>query len=252
MTALNYAEKLRLGSKFVDRAYVGTTKVWPQTEDQLAWFTPTTGGISTPDPGVPPTTFTLVSKLRGPFNAAVYNTLAAQYPSSSGRSWHFSRRADTETYAGRIHSSLSENGTTWKVNTVAPGTGLLPINYDYDEELAVAIDITGAVGTARIQVWEKLQGIWQRIGNLTTVYSGSAPVLFDSSAPVTIGASGDGTSNPFDGRIYSVEMRTGLVPNAGTVLWRFDANDYPGSGMEFTDPRGRVWTMTNPTSITLP
>ena len=59
-----------------------------------------------------------------------------------------------------------------------------------------------------------------------------------------IGAA-SGTWGVFNGRIYSVEMRTGLDPTQGKVLWRFDATEYPGSGTTYTDPRGRVWTLAN-------
>ena len=55
----------------------------------------------------------------------------------------------------------------------------------------------------------------------------------------------------FFDRIYSVEARSGLDPKAGTVLWRFDANDYPvtGGGMSYTDPRGRVWNINTAGAI---
>ena len=35
-----------------------------------------------------------------------------------------------------------------------------------------------------------------------------------------------------------------LQPQAERVVWRFDASEYPGTGTTFTDPRGRVWTLS--------
>jgi hypothetical protein len=33
------------------------------------------------------------------------------------------------------------------------------------------------------------------------------------------------------------------------TVWRFDANDYPGSGLTYTDPRGRQWTLSAPGAV---
>ena len=75
-------------------------------------------------------------------------------------------------------------------------------------------------------------------------------VPFDSSSVMRIGQYPGGSMWSAGDRIYSVELRTGLDPAAGTVLWRFDANDYPGTGTSYADPRGRTWTLTNALAIT--
>ena len=64
--------------------------------------------------------------------------------------------------------------------------------------------------------------------------------------PLIVGGSG---YVGWGGRIHYVELRTGLNPAAGSVLWRFDANDYPGTGTVYTDPRGRTWTLTSAAAI---
>ena len=74
-------------------------------------------------------------------------------------------------------------------------------------------------------------------------------IPFDSTGVVRVGAHTVSTE-PWLGRIYSVELRTGLDPLAGAVLWRFDADDYPGTGTVYTDPRGRTWTLTSASAIT--
>ena len=38
--------------------------------------------------------------------------------------------------------------------------------------------------------------------------------------------------------------------NSTEIVWRFDANEYPGTGTVYTDPRGRTWTLTSATAIT--
>jgi hypothetical protein len=40
-----------------------------------------------------------------------------------------------------------------------------------------------------------------------------------------------------------------MDPTAGSIIWKFDANEYPGTGDSYTDPRGIVWGMTAPGSI---
>jgi hypothetical protein len=35
----------------------------------------------------------------------------------------------------------------------------------------------------------------------------------------------------------------------GSVVWRFDGTEYPGSGSSYTDPRGRTWTISAPNAI---
>lgn len=41
-----------------------------------------------------------------------------------------------------------------------------------------------------------------------------------------------------------------VQPQADVMAWRFDVNEYPGAGTSYTDPRGRVWTLTSDTTIT--
>jgi hypothetical protein len=35
-----------------------------------------------------------------------------------------------------------------------------------------------------------------------------------------------------------------VQPQPDAVVWRFDANDYPGAGTSYVDPRGRTWTLS--------
>jgi hypothetical protein len=44
--------------------------------------------------------------------------------------------------------------------------------------------------------------------------------------------------------------QTSITPGGPGTYWRFDANDYPGTGTTYTDPRGKVWTLTTAAAIT--
>jgi hypothetical protein len=77
---------------------------------------------------------------------------------------------------------------------------------------------------------------------------------FASNSPLWIGAGRDDQGavvRKFTGRLYSVEMRTGLNPTAGTLQWRMNASEWE-SGSPWTDDRGRVWTNASGTTITKP
>ena len=53
------------------------------------------------------------------------------------------------------------------------------------------------------------------------------------------------------GRIYWAQLeRLDPSGNPAGVIWRFDANDYPGTGTVYTDPRGRTWTLSSSSAIT--
>jgi hypothetical protein len=70
-------------------------------------------------------------------------------------------------------------------------------------------------------------------------------VPYNSPEPVDIGRERFDWSVPGDGwgRVYWAEMRTGVVPGEGTLLWRFDASERTGTEAYFTDPRGRQWLL---------
>jgi hypothetical protein len=107
------------------------------------------------------------------------------------------------------------------------------------------------------------------------------PLVYTGNPPIQIGADRNGSSDTLDGRVYRAIVRNGIggpavfefnetdIPNntvteftattgqtvyvVGTpfgnnipseLLWRFDAKDYPGTGLSYTDPRGRTWTLT--------
>lgn len=80
---------------------------------------------------------------------------------------------------------------------------------------------------------------------------------FLSDAPLRIGAGVDDAGaflRNFQGRIYSVEMRTGLNPTAGTLQWRMFASDATvvTGNADWTDPRGRTWHNAISTTISKP
>jgi hypothetical protein len=205
-----------------------------------SWLVPTEGTVSTPDPGPLPNQHIFVFKVRGP-TGGTWHTLASQAVGGQ-LSWFVWRNATN----GNLYLNIYPN--------LADGTG--QVGYQIasqavtgaDEFLAFGITLNNA-GRLWFDVWSSPDGAgWTKLRSQNMAAS---VIPADSSAVVRVGAY-EGTASPWNGLIYSCELRSGLDPKGGSLLWRFDANEYPGTGTSYTDPRGRTWTLTNATCIHTP
>ena len=188
------------------------------------YLTPTVGTVSTPDPGPFPEECTLVFKVRP--GTLTYGEVVGQW--GGPYSWTVMVQPN-----GFLQGGISTDGTGGDaVYPTSPFYDHSPVN---DEVFAVGLRNQGTdwrFGRLAGGAWQ--QSPW-----------GTHQLPFNSVLPLRIG------NVQMNGRIYSVELRTGLDPAAGTVLWRFSADDYPGYDTSYVDPRGRTWTLTNPAAITL-
>jgi len=220
----------------------GTPGYWiPAVPAVPGYVTPTVGVVTTPDPAPPPTQCCWVTKHRGPTAGTLWQTLAGQFDPEGQRSfWTGRNQADGQYRWQSTATGLNANAVTRLLTPITPITlG--------DEEQAFSVDNAGTQTV--LQRWQRdAAGIWQRLG---TAQTGTKVVPWDSTSVLAIGdIRAAVTAQRWNGRIYSVELRTGLDPAAGTVIWRFDADDYPGTGTTYVDPRGRTWTLTNAAAIT--
>lgn len=220
---------------------LGVTKPWPSAGQYL---NPTVGTVTTPNMGALPTQSVWVFKVRGP-SAGVYGSIASESTNTApiSLSWNL-RRADTSI--NRFNTILYPTATVPTGNVMTNVDHAFPVT-GADETYAVSLDNTGA--TSQFAAWRFDGTTWAQIGSSSGVKVIPAP---DAVVPLRIGGS-TGTGNIpvdiFQGRIYNVEMRSGLNPAAGTVLWRFDATEVPGDNLSYTDPRGRTWTLTSLAAI---
>ena len=202
--------------------------------------------VTTSDPGPLPRECVFVMRVRGPnVSGTVTNhTVAAQYEADPQRAWLL-RRNETGGYfvhttatAGIAAGAATRNGPNVPVR---PSTGA-------DELLAVAIQHDSATDTSFVTEWYHDGTYWISRG---AGPAGPSVVPFDSNTVMRIGAFNSSGGDPFEGRIYSVELRTGLDPTGGDIIWRFDANEAPtdATTTTWTDPRGRVWTVSTPQAI---
>lgn len=200
------------------------------------YLTGTVGSATTPDPGPLPDEFTLVYKVRGPTGGA-QNVIAAQWTSSPNMAYMFQR-----TVGSTNHGFWYSLDGTAVVQRSAPGEAITPTA---DQFLAMSISRTQFLN----RPWSSTNGTGWTPVNAGVTSAPLATPFVDATGVLRIGARITNTE-PWNGRIYWVELRTGLDPAAGTVLWRFDADEYPGTGTTWTDPRGRAWTLTTASAIT--
>jgi hypothetical protein len=216
------------------------------------YLTPTVGTVTTPDPGPLPNDFVVVFKVQGPTTATApataNQTIASQYDADPQRSWLL-RRVFTN---GQLAWTFTPTGTAAAATGRSSPTTATPITAGADEYVAIANTFNDGLGggtPGHVSAYRSTDGgaTWTPQGTTTNWVATTA---FDSTGPVRVGAWST-TGDKFYGRIYWCELRTGLDPAAGTVVWRFDADDYPGGSVtSYTDPRGRTWTLTAAAAIT--
>jgi hypothetical protein len=197
-----------------------------------AYLMPLAGVVSTPDPGPPPPTFTIVTRLRGCYSDG--RIVAGQMGTAGQYSWALARRSNqAEGQAGWWDLQVSADGTgvDHRPAAVPRVTG----DWEY-----LALTVTQNVaGQARLTSWRSRDGlVWTAFAEDQTP---PAITLFDTAEALVIGSSGPGGT--WDGEIAWVELRDGGSPTDGTIVWRFDAAEVPLGAIGYTDSRGRTWTL---------
>jgi hypothetical protein len=166
-----------------------------------AWLTPAVGTITTPDPGPLPNECTFVYQRRGRLNETGNACVAGQFDLPGQRSW----RLD-EPGLGSSFTTVSDGDFGGVTTTTTGRAG----STTQDRRYAVAVTLNDA-GTRRMTVWEHnghafVQG--------ATVTAASAATFDSAAGVVRLGAWDASQVQRYDGRIYSVELRTGLDPDA--------------------------------------
>ena len=206
--------------------------------DAPGYLTPLTGSVSTPDPGPFPAKCTLVYKILGPTVAggATNHTIAAQYDGDPQRSWLLRRSESTGGYIWTV----SPGGTVASAVSRSLATLTLP---NTDQYLALSIDLDVGSGNQTLTPWSSTDGVtW--VADTAQASTATTTRPFDSTGPIRIGAY-TAAQEPFEGRIYAVEMRTGADPNLG-------AGSIPGAGsLDLPGVNGNVVTVPNYAGINI-
>jgi hypothetical protein len=203
-----------------------------------AYLDTSQGTVSTPDIAVPASFHILAHVRKTTRPSGVDATIASQATSPGQYGWQLYIPGAGTNGIGLNHSTVgtSFNGLLGVNATTPPGT---------DVWIGQLLDRPS--GSVTFNGLASADGVtWVNVGGGGTV--GGPVDIFDSSAPITIGATLGAAR--WDGRIYWVEMRTGVVPGAGTVVWRFDASEHGGGiATTYTDPRGLTWTLSGSSAI---
>lgn len=178
---------------------------------------------------------------------ATDETLIAQFDTGSNqRSW----RLDIAQDSGYPILIWSPDGTT---TITATATDRPPIDTAGEVHLRVLLLTDDGAGgwTVTFQALYEEGGPWIQLGDVISNSGGGTTSLFDSSAPVTIGAylsSGSPAAN-FTGRFYSAEVRNGTD---GAILVSPDFTGHRDGTTSFEDAEGATWTVHSPASIESP
>ena len=190
---------------------MGVPNAWAATQ----YLTPTLGTVTTPDPGPLPNQCTFVFKVRAA-GATTDQTIVGQMEGgTNGFAWNVRRYFPSGQLAVGVYPNGTGTGAVSRpVNAQAP-TGA-------DEHLALSYTINNGAGLSVLTSYRSTDGgaTWTALGT----YSPPTLVPFDASTVLRVGAFITNTA-PWEGRIYFVELRTGLDPAAGTVVWRFDVTE---------------------------
>ena len=189
------------------------------------YLTSTVSSAYTPDLDLPDECV-FVFKTRT--NPSDYQYIVGQWAGGQ-YSWGIFQHAD-----GRFEIPFSANGQGNDQYVFgSPSYGVSPS----DETFAVSM----RPRAVDVRVHHLVGGVWQS----EAWQHGDPRAPFPSTDQWRIG----NESGPL--RIYSVEMRTGVDPASGQVIWRFDASEAPTDVATTTwaDPRGRSWSVSNPQAI---
>ena len=168
------------------------------------YLVPTTGTVTTPDPGPLPGECVVVCKVRGPKVGGASNAIAGQFELANTRSWVI--RRDLAGPGGFILSTSPDGAAIVNLSANSQTVSSSP------ELLALSVRLANR----QLTTWRSLDN-GATFQQLAQSAPGAAITLFDTSLPVRIGASN--YMGTWDDRIYSVELRTGLNPSVGGAQW---------------------------------
>jgi hypothetical protein len=177
---------------------------------------------------------------------ATEETLAARYNTTGNqRSWRLMLGAD-----GYPSLTWSANGTA---TTTAVATERPLVDASGVARLRVVLDVNDGAGgwTVTFFAHETDDDAWVQLGDVVSNSGGGTTSLFNSTAPLTVGAylAGAATVAPFTGRVYSLEVRDGA---AGIIAGSPDFTAHLDGTSEFDDAQSNTWTVHSPGSIYSP
>ena len=231
---------VKLGTTAISKVMHGTNLIWQPLPPHLV---PTVGIVSTPDPGLIPTECVVVAKFYvTAWNDSINTDIVYHGNGGGSMAWRWA------FYGGLLYAQIYPDAWTgrpdWSANsTDLTNAGVTP---GHDIWMAVTFDLDNGAGAIAVRPYVSTNGTTYTPIAATTTQTPNVTNTFDTADPLRVGG-----NDKLNGRIYWAELRSGLNPVAGTIQWRFDAAEYPGTGLSYVDPRGKTWTLSNASAIVL-
>ena len=147
-----------------------------------------------------------------------------------------------------IRFFTSPDGVTWTLSALRTGTGVA-VRASSASEIQIGggdFSLDGSISHVSVRSGIGVAGApgGTEVFRLDTA-ADLMPSLSPSATSFLAGSGQTVTVNRSAG-----DPKTTLVPTTTGVIWRFDANEYPGTGTSYVDPRGRTWTLASAAAIT--
>jgi hypothetical protein len=177
-------------------------------------------------------------------------TLLAKYTTTGDqRAWLLGLDADgggDPALEGRPFLTWSQDGTD-ATEVTAYATSRAPVDPFGQVHLRVLLDANNGAGGWTVTFrYLNGDGEWELIGDPVSE-TGLALVNPSSTAELTVGAHDAGEAGMFEGRAYSLQVRTGAT---GPVLASVDFTNHQAGTESFTDSTGNVWDIHPAATLT--
>lgn len=199
---------------------------------------------STPDPGsVTDLQLVVEAQRSDAWFPTAEEALVAQFDTTGDdRSWMLTLDTD-----GLLNLTWSEDGTSSMLSAVA--TDRAPVDPYGVVRVRVRLDVDDDSGGWDVTFESPYEpdGPWLPVGETVSNDGGGTTALYDSSAPLTVGAYLDGSvSGQWSGRVHTVSVSDGV---GGTVIASPDFTVEHSGTIEFEDDQANVWTISSPAAI---
>lgn len=231
--------------------------VWDQGEDEhgalwssgYVWGKTNPNGYMNPSVGIlstPNTSDLVIGTKRFSITAKVTNAVAVgsvdQFITAqwNPNDWFWAVRTTGVVFGAYNTAGARLDYTVCSVAELAP---FMPVGSTRLLRLDFTPDFNGTNAQSILSVSSDDGQTWQVVKTVAT--QGRIQIRDPAGAPLTVGSHLTSGSSKWMGLIYWCQFQ--WLDAAGTATgtaWKFDGNDYPGTGTSFTDPRGRTWTMT--------
>lgn len=161
------------------------------------------------------------------------STIVAKYnDDTNNRSYRLDLLA-----TGQVRITVSSTG----LNALSHSS-TIPAPATIGQRIAVraTLDVDNGAGgrTATFYTASTLTGNWVQLGSPVTI-AGTISI-FSGNAPLEVGGRVGATRNPFAGRVFQAQVRTGI--NGAVVAWPRFIDQTPGT-TNFVDSTGKTWTV---------